>query len=75
MPLQFTATNGPLRCALFMWMLRATTSFPTPVSPRMSTFALVRAAAAISWRRACSTGLLPISVGSRRSSRIGPRGC
>ena len=30
---QFTATNGLSRRALDWWMMRATTSFPVPLSP------------------------------------------
>ncbi|OPZ64663.1 MAG: hypothetical protein BWY85_01047 [Firmicutes bacterium ADurb.Bin506] len=34
---QFTATNGPVRRGLSLWMLWAMSSFPTPLSPPIST--------------------------------------
>ena len=45
-------------------MSRATTSLPTPVSPRISTLAFVRAAVAISVRSALIAGLSPTSASS-----------
>lgn len=36
---QFTATNGRLRRALRLWIWRATSSLPVPVSPMISTLA------------------------------------
>src|SRR5215471_10978494 len=43
-------------------MERATTSFPTPVSPRMSTLALLRAAISMLRRRVPVVWLLPSSI-------------
>ena len=69
MPLQFTATKGRRRRALCSWMDRATASLPTPVSPRIRTFALLRAAIsmlrrnAIALRRCFLRG--PTSPGDR----------
>ena len=36
---QLIATNGPSARVLARWMLRATSSFPVPLSPQMRTFA------------------------------------
>ena len=47
---QLTATNGPLRRALRLWICRATSSLPVPVSPITSTLASLGA----TWRR-CSS--------------------
>ena len=41
--------SGAWLRALLLWMSRATTSLPTPVSPVMSTLASDRAAISISW--------------------------
>src|ERR1019366_5109305 len=43
MVLQLMATNGPLCCALRRWSACATISLPVPLSPRISTGALVGA--------------------------------
>src|SRR5262245_37114029 len=48
-------------------MERATTSFPTPVSPRISTFALLRAAMLMLRRKAIVVSLLPSSTADPRT--------
>src|SRR5215510_8951605 len=48
-------------------MERATTSFPTPVSPRISTFALLRAAMSMLRRKAIVVSLLPSSTADPRT--------
>ena len=45
---QFTATNGPLARCDRSWIVRATSSLPVPVSPRISTGAGLGAAISIS---------------------------
>ena len=40
---QFTATNGPFRRLLLLWIARAANSFPVPLSPRTSAGASVGA--------------------------------
>jgi len=59
MPLQLTATNGRARLALPAWIARATTSLPTPVSPRIRTFALLRAAISMLRRKETVVSLSP----------------
>ncbi|MNE12339.1 hypothetical protein D3C80_1051330 [compost metagenome] len=61
------ATNGPSRRADRSCRARATTSLPLPVSPRISTSALVRASAATCWRRRAMPGDRPIRRPSRAS--------
>ena len=43
MAAQFTLMSGMSRCALRLWMARATSSLPVPVSPVMSTVLFVSA--------------------------------
>ena len=69
MPLQFTATNGRVLNALFAWIMRATTSLPTPVSPTINTFARDLEAASISRWSSATTALAP-----RRSGSFARRG-
>ena len=48
MAAQLTATNGRAARGPFRWMARATTSFPVPESPRISTVAALGATRAMS---------------------------
>ena len=45
----FTGTNGSSRRGPCRWIARATSSFPVPLSPAMSTVSGLRATALISW--------------------------
>ena len=59
---QFIAANGLFLRGLLLWMARAASSLPVPVSPRISTVALV---GAMAWSRlmtSCIFGLLPIDA-------------
>ena len=47
MALQFTFTRGRSRRGLRLWIARATSSFPVPVSPEMSTVESVGATCSI----------------------------
>ena len=47
MAAQLSVTNGPSRRGLVLWMARATSSLPDPLSPRISTVADVPATRAI----------------------------
>ena len=60
MAAQLTLMSGISRCALRSWMARATSSFPVPVSPVMSTVLLrLRHAARASGSRSWMARLLP----------------
>ena len=52
MAAQLTFTNGPSARGLRRWMARAMSSLPVPLSPVMSTDALVGATFSISWKSA-----------------------
>jgi len=60
-PAQFTGANMWFARGPRVWMLRATISLPTPLSPVMRTLASVRATRSISCRRSLMTGLTPIN--------------
>ena len=69
---QFKQINERFFRSLASWIALATSSFPTPLSPRMSTVALVEATLPICPVLACSTALEPTmrdSSPSRRFSR------
>ena len=53
---QLTATKGFETRGLFLWMARATSSLPVPVSPVMRTVALVGATRAIICRSSENCG-------------------
>ncbi len=59
---QLTGTNGELPRPDIVWIARATSSLPVPVSPRMHTLTGLLATRAICRRRACIGALSPISV-------------
>lgn len=53
---QLTATNGPLRRPLRLWMWRATSSLPVPVSPMIRTLASLGATCCKWASSACDLG-------------------
>ena len=59
MALQFTFTRGRSLRGLRSWIARAISSFPVPVSPKMSTVASVGAICSTLRSTARSAGLLP----------------
>ena len=56
MAAQFTLTNGPSARGDRRWMAREMSSLPVPLSPVMSTPALVGATFSISWKSCCIAG-------------------
>ena len=46
---QLSAKNGPLARSLLLCSARATSSLPVPLSPRMSTLAVLGATASMTW--------------------------
>ena len=56
---QLTCTNRSRLRRLLRWIVRATSSLPTPLSPRSSTVALVGAARLIASQICRSAGLSP----------------
>ena len=59
MAAQFTLMSGMWRWALRLWMARASSSLPVPVSPMMKTVLLVSATRS-AWRiSSCTTRLRP----------------
>ena len=59
-PAQLTAMNARSARGLLVWMARATSSLPTPLSPVMRTLASDRAMRSISWRSSSIGWLLPM---------------
>ena len=66
---QSTGTNGPDARGLMRWIARATTSFPEPVSPVISTVKSVGATRRISVRTRCISALDPIVSRAKASVR------
>ena len=58
---QSTGTKGPSARRLALWMPRATSSLPEPVSPRIRTVKFERATVATSVQIRCTLRLGPIS--------------
>ena len=79
MAAQFTCTNRSRLRKLLRWMVRATNSLPTPLSPWMSTVALVGAAlpmAAITLRSAALSPIIWCRTSTARFSvRFSSRNC
>jgi hypothetical protein len=69
---QLIATNGPVRRRLNSWIWRATSSFPTPLSPSKSTVKSVAPTRSIAERRARITSVDPINgAAPSRRCRLG----
>ncbi|PYR33444.1 MAG: hypothetical protein DMF90_20805 [Acidobacteria bacterium] len=60
MAAQLTLMSGMSRCALRLWMARATSSFPVPVSPVRRTVLLVAATRSARWMISSIARLLPM---------------
>ena len=60
---QLTGMNARSARRLLSWRLRATSSLPVPVSPRIMTEASVGAIVSISRRTCCMVGVSPIKRG------------
>ena len=67
---QLTCTNGPAATRDVRWISRATSSLPVPLSPRMSTVALVGAARATSARSRFIGSLSPRRTDSTSTRRL-----
>jgi hypothetical protein len=70
-PAQLMATNGLSARRLWEWMLRATSSLPVPLSPRISTVESVGAIFRTSPRIERSAG----DGATMSGTRFAPRGC
>ena len=66
---QFSFSKGPRLRGLARWIARATSSFPEPLSPVMSTFASLRATFATS-ARTCSIARLSPTIASAAPARL-----
>src|SRR5262252_1200536 len=64
MAAQFTLTNSPVEKAEFAWSHRASTSFPVPPSPAISTGTLVRQIFKARWRTSRITDEIPKTTSS-----------
>ena len=75
MAAQFSPRKGRRRRLPCWWMARATSSFPVPLSPRMSTGRSVAAIFSTSVYRACIPGDFPTRLPNDARASTAARSC